>query len=228
MTQKTLILWDIDGTLLHSGGAGMKALEAALPEAFDVSGSLAGIEFAGRTDPWIIRQIFARFGIEHSPANVARYIEAYIALLPGILGNSRARILPGIEEILRQAAAHPGVVQGLLTGNLRRGAETKLGFHGLWGYFPVGAFADDSETRNELGPHALRRAAGHWGLEFPPERVWIVGDTPHDIACARAIGARVIAVATGSSKAAELAGHGPDVVLESIADTGAFWRAIGA
>jgi len=226
--QKTLILWDIDGTLLHSSGAGMRALEEALQGVFGVSGSFAGIEFAGRTDPWIIRQVFARFGIEDSKANLSRYVDGYIALLPGILGRSRARVLPGVEEILSQAAVHPGVVQGLLTGNLRRGAEVKLGFHGLWHYFPIGAFADDSEVRNELGPHALRRARGHWGLDFPAERVWVVGDTPHDIACARAIGARALAVATGASKAAELAGHDPDAVLESLGDTGAFWGALGA
>lgn len=226
--QKTLILWDIDGTLLHSGGAGMRALEQALQDVFGVSGSFAGIEFAGRTDPWIIRQIFARFGIDDSGANLARYVDGYIALLPGILKGSGARVLPGVEEILRQAAGHPGVVQGLLTGNLRRGAQAKLGFHGLWDYFPIGAFADDSEARNELGPHALRRARGHWGLEFPSESVWIVGDTPHDIACARAFGARALAVATGASKPAELAAHGPDAVLESLGDTGSFWRAIGA
>ena len=190
--------------------------------------SFAGIEFAGRTDPWIIRQIFARFGIEHTPGNVARYVDGYIALLPGILAQSRARILPGVSEILGQAAAHTGVVQGLLTGNLRRGAEAKLGFHGLWEYFPVGAFADDSEVRSELGPHALRRARSHWGLDFPAERVWIIGDTPHDIACARAIGARAMAVATGGSKAQELAGHNPDIVLEDLGDPGAFWDAIGA
>jgi phosphoglycolate phosphatase-like HAD superfamily hydrolase len=206
----------------------MRALEEALQDVFGLSGSFAGIEFAGRTDPWIIRQIFARFGIEDSKANFSRYVDGYIALLPGILARSRARILPGVEEILSQAAVHPGVVQGLLTGNLRRGAETKLGFHGLWHYFPIGAFADDSEVRNELGPHALRRARGHWGLDFPAERVWVVGDTPHDIACARAVGARALAVATGASKAPELAGHEPDAVLESLGDTGAFWRAVGA
>jgi len=206
----------------------MKALEAALQDVFGIGGSFAGIEFAGRTDPWIIRQIFARFGIEHSPENCSRYVDGYIALLPAILGKSGARVLPGVAKILGQAAEHPTVLQGLLTGNLRRGAETKLGFHGLWNFFPIGAFADDSEIRNELGPHALRRAQGHWGLEFPAERVWVVGDTPHDIACARAIGARAMAVATGSSKVHELAGFGPDVVLESLDDTEAFWRAIGA
>jgi phosphoglycolate phosphatase-like HAD superfamily hydrolase len=226
--QKTLILWDIDGTILHSGGAGMRALEAALGEVFDISGSLAGIDFAGRTDPWIIRQIFERFGIEFTPDNLARYVEGYVALLPAMLGESGARVLPGVAKILSQAAEHPSVVQGLLTGNLRRGAQTKLGHHGLWDFFPIGAFADDSEIRNELGPHALGRARGHWGLEFPAERVWVVGDTPHDIACARAIGAMSLAVATGSSKVHELAGFNPDAVLENLEDTAAFWRAIGA
>ena len=227
MMQKTLILWDIDGTILHSGGSGMKALESALG-VFGVSGSLAGIEFAGRTDPWIVRQIFSRFGIEHTHENFSRYIDGYIALLPEIFSKSSARVLPGVARILGQAAVHPTVVQGLLTGNLRRGAETKLGFYGLWKYFPVGAFADDSEARNDLGPHALRRAREHWGLEFPVGQVWIVGDTPHDIACARVIGARAMAVATGTFKAAELAGHGPDALLESLDDTAAFWDAIGA
>jgi len=225
--QKTLILWDIDGTLLHSGGAGMKALEAALQGVFGVAGSLAGIDFAGRTDPWIIRQIFGRFGIEHTPETFSRYVDGYISLLPGVLGQSRARVLPGVAEILGQAAVHPGVVQGLLTGNLRRGAEAKLGFHGLWDYFPIGAFADDSEVRNELGPHALQRARGHWGLDFPAERVWIVGDTPHDIACARAFGARALAVATGSSTVPELAAHNPDAVLGTLSDPRAFWDAVG-
>lgn len=226
--QKTLILWDIDGTLLHSAGAGMVALGEALQGVFGVCGSLAGIEFAGRTDPWIMRRILARFGIEDSAENLSRYADGYVALLPEVLGRRSARVLPGVEAILERAAGDPGLAQGLLTGNLRRGAEAKLGFHGLWHYFPVGAFADDSEVRNELGPHALLRARGHWGVEFPAERVWVVGDTPHDIACARAIGARVLAVATGASGASELAGHVPDAVLESLADTGSFWRAIGA
>jgi phosphoglycolate phosphatase len=225
---KQLILWDIDGTILHSTGAGMKALGVALHSVFGVSGSFAGIDFAGRTDPWIIRQILERFGIEDTLENRARYVDGYISALPGILETSEARILPGVSDILVRAASHPGVVQGLLTGNLRRGAETKLGFHGLWDYFPIGAFADDSEVRNELGPHALRRARGHWGVDFPSERVWIVGDTPHDIACARAFGARVLAVATGNYRIAELAAHNPDAVLEHLGDTAAFWQAVGS
>ena len=226
--QKTLILWDIDGTILHSTGAGMKALQRALDEVFGVSGTLEGIDFAGRTDPLIIRQIFHRFGIEASAGNFARYIDGYIAVLPEALGQNHSRILPGAEGLIREAAERPHVVQGLLTGNLRRGAETKLGYHGLWDFFPIGAFADDSELRNELGPFALRRAKSHWGHDFSTNSVWIVGDTPHDISCARAVGGRALAVATGNSKASDLAGHNPDAVLETLGDARAFWRAIGS
>src|SRR5580693_6423931 len=224
--QKILILWDIDGTILHSTGAGMKALNTALQTVFGISGSFAGIEFAGRTDPLIIRQIFSRFGIDYTPENFAKYIDGYISALPGMLEANKARVLPGVEGILGHAAKHPGVAQGLLTGNLRRGAQVKLGFHGLWDYFPFGAFADDSEIRNELGPHAHRRARGHWGSDFPKDRVWIIGDTPHDVACARAFGARAMAVATGGSSASDLAAHRPDAVLESLADPEMFWRAV--
>ena len=224
---KTLILWDIDGTILHSGGAGMHALQLALRDIFASDTSIADIDFAGRTDPWIIAQIFAKAEIEDTPAARARYIEGYIALLPQILKEKQARVLPGIPTLLAEAAAHPMVVQGLLTGNLRRGAETKLGFHGLWHYFPIGAFADDSAVRNELGPHALRRAQAHWAHDFAVERIWIVGDTPHDIACARAFGGRALAVATGGSSMAELEAHGPDRLLGDLADTAAFWAALG-
>ncbi len=134
---------------------------------FGKHGSLAGIDFPGRTDPWIIRQIFARFGIEYSRENVERYVDGYIAALPGILAERDARVMPGVKEILSGAAGRPGVAHGLLTGNLRRGAKAKLDFHGLWEIFPVGAFSDDSEVRDELGPHALRRARAHWGARLP-------------------------------------------------------------
>jgi len=226
--QDILILWDIDGTLLRSGGAGMAALEEALGTVFGISGSLSDIDFAGRTDRWIFRQVFSRFGIEPTEQNFSSYVDGYVALLPGVLAKKDARILPGVAEILRDAAGRPGVAQGLLTGNLRRGAQAKLEFHGLWELFPVGAFSDDSETRDELGPHALRRARGHWGVDFPAERVWVVGDTPHDISCARAFGAKAMAVATGGSSRSELEARRPDALLSDLADASAFWRAVGS
>src|ERR1035438_9704520 len=135
--QKILILWDIDGTILHSTGAGMRALQRALDEVFGISGTFEGIDFAGRTDPLIIRQIFSRFGIEASKENFSRYIEGYIRVLPATLGQSESRILPGAGELIRQAAADPEVAQGLLTGNMRRGAQTKLGYHRPWDYSQV-------------------------------------------------------------------------------------------
>lgn len=204
----------------------MKALSAGLLAVFGVADALEGIEFAGRTDPWIIRRILRKAGLPDSDSNIAALLDGYIGALPAHLSSCGARVLNGARERILEAAERPDIAQALLTGNVRRGAQTKLGYHGLWDYFPLGAFADDSETRNELGPHALRRAAMHWGVDFALERVWVVGDTPHDIACARALGARALAVATGSSTAVELASFRPDAVLEDLGDSGTFWQII--
>jgi phosphoglycolate phosphatase len=218
---KHLLLWDIDGTLIASGGAGMHALQRALREVFGIEGSLADIEFGGRTDTWIMREVFRKFSLPATPENFSRYFEGYIAALPAALDNPHARVLPGVREILRAAATHGGFAQGLLTGNMRRGAQVKLAHHGLWDHFAFGAFGDDSEHRNELGPHAVRRALERHGINFAADDVWIIGDTPHDIACGKAIGARTLAVATGGSTLEQLRAHAPTAVLENLADTNA-------
>lgn len=223
---KTLLLWDIDGTLIASGGAGMPALRAPLRDLFSVTALLDDIDYAGRTDRHIFRQIFARYGISHTEENFLRYLDGYIAHLPGELANPNACVLPGVPNLLAAAAARTDITQALLTGNVRRGARTKLSHHGLWDFFPFGAFADDSEHRNDLGPHALRRAREHTGVDFPPDRVWIIGDTPHDIACGRVIGAKTLAVATGSHPVEALAAHQPTAVLPDLSDPAAFWRLI--
>jgi phosphoglycolate phosphatase-like HAD superfamily hydrolase len=223
---KTLLLWDIDGTLIDSGGAGIRALRAALKSVFNIDGSLDDIEFAGRTDRWIMRRILAKFGLPATEEIFARYFDAYIAALPGELAHPRARVLPGISALLDAAADEGDIVMGLLTGNIRRGAEVKLAHHGLWRYFPFGAFADDSEQRNELGPHALRRAREHAGEGISAERVWVIGDTPLDIACGRAIGAKTLAVATGHFPAGQLAAHQPSALLADFSDNAAFFRII--
>ncbi|MGH7997468.1 MAG: HAD hydrolase-like protein, partial [Opitutaceae bacterium] len=163
--------------------------------------------------------------IEASETNFIRFIDAYLAALPLEMAAS-ARVLPGVPGLLADLAKRTDCAQGLLTGNLRRGAELKLSVHGLWGFFPFGAFADDAELRDELGPHALRRAKERHGVDFPPERTWIVGDTPHDIACARAIGARSLAVATGGYSSEALAAHRPTALLPDLADPDAFWHAL--
>lgn len=197
----------------------MRALTVALKNVFGIDGSLDDINFAGRTDRWIIGEVFKKFRIAPTPENFSRYFDGYVAALPAELANPKARVLPGVNNILKAAAAHGSIAQGLLTGNMRRGAQLKLAYHGLWEHFPFGAFADDSEHRNDLGPHALRRAAAHHGVEFSAANVWIIGDTPHDIACGKVIGARTLAIATGGYSLDDLRAHAPTVVLENLADT---------
>ncbi|HTO02303.1 MAG TPA: haloacid dehalogenase-like hydrolase, partial [Opitutus sp.] len=174
---KTLVLWDIDGTLIQSGGAGERALIASLRDEFGVAGTLENIELAGRTDSWIARRVLAKFALPDTSENIARYLDGYLRALPGELSNPNARTLPGVRELLMTLGRRSDVAQGLLTGNLRRGAEIKLTHHELWAHFNFGAFADDSEMRNELGPHAVRRAGEHHSVEFLADRVFVVGDT---------------------------------------------------
>lgn len=222
-----LLLWDIDGTLLSTGGAGMRALEAATAEQFELNEAVdfAGIDWAGRTDRWISKLILDRYGIENTPDNAKRLIDCYIENLPPHLSGATG-VLPGVRPILDQCAARPDIVQGLLTGNMERGAKTKLGHFGLWDYFPFGAFADDSAIRNDLGPHALERAKTHSGHDFDPTDVWIIGDTPHDIECGKVIEAQTLAVATGHHTPEQLQKHAPDHVLTGLESTEAFWRLI--
>ena len=225
---KTLLLWDIDGTLISSSGAGLRALRAALHRVFAIDGSISDIDFAGRTDFWIMRQILAKFGMPATAENLARYTDGYVAALPAELADGGVHPLPGVPGLLESARTRGDIALGLLTGNLRRGAAAKLGSRDLWRYFPFGAFADDSEDRNRLGPFALRRARVHHGVDFMPARTWVIGDTPHDVACARAFGARAIAVATGRHSRDELAAEAPDAVFGDFGDAAPFWQLIEA
>ena len=177
------------------------------------------VDLRGRTDTSIMRDLLAHIRVEATPAEAEKFRNQYLALLPVTLPKGNARVLPGVQAALDAIAAHPGLHQGLLTGNLREGARLKLAHVGIWSYFEFGAFADDSSDRNELGPFALRRAKEKTGLDFPPERVWIIGDTPHDIACAKAIGAKSIGVATGSFLPEDLTACGATRVFRDLSDT---------
>jgi phosphoglycolate phosphatase len=221
-----LLLWDIDGTLLSSGGTGMRALQKAVNQTFEGTGPINDIDFSGRTDRWIMRRIFEKYTLEPSERNFSRLKEAYLALLPGELQLGPVRVLPGAREIVEQAALRPDVAQGLLTGNLAAGARHKLGFHDLWDHFPFGGFADDAELRNDISPHALRRAREHHQTEFRPDQVWVIGDTPHDIECAKAIGANSLAVATGRHPVNELASFHPTAVMKDLSNPSEFWRLV--
>ena len=226
---KKLILWDIDGTLIVSHGAGVRAMERALTERFGVSCDLGQIDWAGRTDTWITTEVLRHCGLPETPANVHDYLEAYLQTLPlELKAGKQGGVLPGVLQILQILHERTDVAQGLLTGNLRRGAELKLSHYRVWHYFEFGAFADDSPWRNDLGPHALRRASELYDMEFSPNRTFIIGDTPHDIECGKVIGARTIAVATGTFTVAQLSAHRPTAVFPDFSDTAAFLRVIDA
>jgi phosphoglycolate phosphatase-like HAD superfamily hydrolase len=224
---ESLILWDIDGTLVHMDRAGERALLLAIKELYgrDLGENLP-VDLRGRTDTSIARDLLAFLNVPHSFEEESRFRRAYLAHMPLTLPAGNARVLAGIREALDAIHAHPEIHQALLTGNLREGAKLKLSYLGLWEYFEFGAFADDSHLRDELGPFALARAEEKLRIKFPPERVYIIGDTPHDVACGKAIGAKTIAVATGSFSMEELAALKPTHVFEDLSDTRALLSAV--
>jgi len=222
-----LVLFDIDQTILHSGGAGEKALTLALRDRLGREATLENIEIAGKTDIWITHRIFEAHGIDPHPENVANFLAGYLDHLKRELGRSNGRLLPGFPAILHALARLPNVAVGLLTGNLRRGAELKLGHFGMLDHFSFGAFSDDSQERNQLGPFARKRAAEAHGTEFQPGDIFVIGDTPHDIACAKAINARAVGVATGRYPRAALEAAGADFTFDDLSDVAGVIRILG-
>ena len=226
---KKLILWDIDGTLIVSHGTGIRAMERAFAQRFGRKGDLSKIDWAGRTDTWITGEILRHNEIPATPQNCHDFLETYLELLPGELRDGpQGQVLPGVLALLEILHHRRDVAQGLLTGNLQRSAQFKLTHYKVWHYFEFGAFADDSPRRNDLGPHALRRAREKHPGEFSPAHTFIIGDTPYDIECGQVLGARTIAVATGKYGVAELSAHQPTAVFANFADTAAFLRVIDA
>lgn len=222
--EKTLLLFDIDGTLLKSGGCGERALRLAARDYFGVEDDLRDIEIAGRTDTAIARQLLRKYGRPETGDAILAMLDRYLVHLPFLLRESSGSLLPGVRELLAMLKPRADVVLALLTGNLARGAEHKLGHYGVWHYFEFGAFADDHHERDKLGPFALARAAER-GHVASASRTFVIGDTPHDISCARAIGARVVAVATGGFTREGLAMYTPDVLLDDLGDLTATLRA---
>jgi phosphoglycolate phosphatase-like HAD superfamily hydrolase len=215
---KKLLLFDIDGTLLTSGGAGERALRLGFRDRFGIDDNLATVEIAGRTDSGIARQMLAAHGLPATAENLTKFFDGYLHYLALELPVQKGALLPGMLPLLEALRQREDIVLALLTGNLERGAELKLTHYGVWHYFQFGAFADDHHDRNALGPFARARASERHGVEFPPERIFVLGDTPHDISCARAIGARAIAIATGKFSVDELSAHAPDFLLRDASD----------
>jgi Cd2+/Zn2+-exporting ATPase len=223
---KKLFLFDIDGTLLASGGAGWNALEAACAELFGTR-NLAGIDIAGRTDSSIARQLFARHGWEATAENCTRFFDTYLAHLAQLLPQTKGTVASRGDRAARSVACPDRLRRCLAHGNLARGAELKLTHYGLWHYFDFGAYADDHHDRNELGPVARARAKDRHGLEFAAENIFVLGDTPHDVACARAIGAKAVAIATGRHSRAELEASSPDYLFDDLSDVAGVLHALG-
>lgn len=225
---KKLILWDIDGTLIRTNRAGIAALVRAFAAIHRREPDMTNVEVAGRTDRFIIRRMLEEHGIDPTPENIHAVLEGYLQLLQSEIQARPGRVLPGILELLETLHHRTDIVQGLLTGNVQRGARIKLEHFRVWHYFEFGAFGDDSALRNDLGPHAVRRAKERHAVEFPPENVFVIGDTPHDIECGKVIGARTIGVATGGYTVEQLAAHQPTAVFTDFADTAALLRVMGA
>ena len=224
---RKLILFDIDGTLVLTGGAGVRAMNRALEEVFGPTPGLDGIPVAGRTDWAILSDAVQR----HEKVLDTRLLDdlrdRYVGHLAAEIdrpGTGRKAVMPGIREILDALEPRADVLVGLLTGNFEAGARVKLGYFDLWRYFRCGAFGDDAADRNALVPVAVQRA-GACGLPtLSPRDVIVVGDTPADVACARAGDAVAVAVATGSSSMDELRATGADHVFDDLSDTRAFLR----
>ncbi|MBI2512965.1 MAG: HAD family hydrolase [Opitutae bacterium] len=223
---KKLILWDIDGTLIRTNRAGIVALVRAFAQLHGREPDMASIEVSGRTDRWIISRMLEHHGMEPTAHNIHAILEGYLQLLQGEIVARPGRVLPGVLELLETLHHRADVVQALLTGNVERGARIKLEHYRAWHYFAFGAFGDDSPLRNDLGPHALRRAKERHEIDFRPERTFVIGDTPHDIECGKVIGARTIAVATGNFTVEQLAAHAPTAVFADFADTTALLRVL--
>ncbi len=229
-----LILFDIDGTLLWTDGAGRRAIQRALLDEAGTAGPIDTYRFDGKTDPQIVRELLTLAGHPEAGADgrIAAVCRRYVELLSAELAEStrRMRLLPGVRELLAALEPHETegrALVGLLTGNLEGGAALKLGAVGLDpARFAVGAYGSDSARRPDLPAIAAERAARRTGKRFAGADIVIVGDTPDDVACGRPIGARAVAVATGFFDVTQLRAAGAAHVFENLTDTRAVTSAL--
>jgi phosphoglycolate phosphatase len=222
-----LILFDIDGTLVLTGRAGWRAMNRACADEVGHDEAMRGVEFAGRTDWSILRDVMAKHGKPLDRPLLERLNRRYVAHLAEEIqlpGTGVKDVMPGVRELIAALQRRDDVALGLLTGNFVDGARIKLDYFDLWKHFPCGAFGGDSADRNDLVPVAVQRAREAGIAEVEPARVIVIGDTPNDVECARAAGARAVAVATGSYTVDQLRETGADIVFKDLSDTEAFLK----
>lgn len=217
-----LILFDIDGTLMDSGGAGTRSMDLAFENLFSVHNAFRGISMAGKTDIQIMKEGLRTHGIESENGNVGLLIGGYVEHLKREIENTQKHLKPGIRETLQMMSGRKDVSLGLLTGNIKAGAQIKLGAFNLTGYFPFGAFGDDDEDRNKLLPIAVERFRSFHGRGIEYGDCIVIGDTPRDVECAKIYGAYAVAVATGPYSYDSLFAAGADIVLRNISEMDCF------
>jgi phosphoglycolate phosphatase-like HAD superfamily hydrolase len=219
------LLFDIDGTLLLSGGSGGPAMAEAARAAFGAPLDRYDIPFHGRTDTAISRAYHAAHASEHTPDSHAVFRDAYLNALPAALAERGGVVLPGVRALLDELVERKDVTLGLLTGNFAAGAAAKLSHFDLDRYFDrsVGGFGDHSADRADVA----RAAVAALPADVRYEATWVLGDTPADVACGKAVGAKTFAVATGGSSRRELSCCDPDVLLDDLSDTPAVLAALG-
>ncbi len=224
-----LVLFDIDGTILWSDGAGRRAMTEALMAVFGGAGP-TDYHYDGKTDPQIVRDLMRASG--HTDATIDERIDPLMQRYLGglereLAGGTRAHVFDGVRDLLDLLEARDDIVLGLLTGNLRDGAAIKLRAAGIEiDRFKVCAFGSDHHARAELPALAQQRAKEELGLDIPGDHIYVIGDTPADITCGQGIGARAIAVATGRYTPEELARHHPYALFPSLADTQAVMKVV--
>jgi len=217
---RRLLLFDIDGTLVQ-GGPAKRAFQEALVATYRTTGPIEVHEFSGKTDPQIARELMRLAGLGDPeidaglPALFDRYVEGLRDRLPDV----PVEVLPGVPGLVEALTREADVALGLVTGNVAEGARLKLSGPGLQATFEVGGFGSDSEERNDLPGIALERAREHWNVDFAPEEVFVIGDTPRDVECGRAHGLRTLGVATGNYTDDMLRSAGADDVIADFSDT---------
>jgi phosphoglycolate phosphatase-like HAD superfamily hydrolase len=222
-----LVLFDVDGTLVSAGRAARESIVSALRSVLGWEGSSDGNDFSGKTDPQILRElVLDAVGSERFESTLGAVLDRYVEELERRLRPEAVLPKPGVALLLERLEAEPDVTLALLTGNIERGARMKLQPPGFNRYFPFGAFGDDSADRYRLPAIAVGRARNRTGRDFSGRSIVIIGDSVHDVACGRPLGARAIAVATGPTAPEKLAAERPDALFADFSDVDAAAEAI--